>query len=152
MKDEEKRERICRELSGKESLEFGKLQERTGIPDYTLRYLLGEMTREGRVERCGYQSGRKLYRLVKPENHRVCETERTGGIGPKELEKVKRWAKPGQTVRIWNPSGTLDDETGKIEKTKIKAVYPHLVVFENGQSATWAQIAMYHRNKRGYIC
>ena len=32
MRDEEKRERICRELSGKESLEFGKLQERTGIP------------------------------------------------------------------------------------------------------------------------
>ena len=94
MRDEEKRERICRELSGKESLEFGKLQERTGIPDYTLRYLSGEMTREGRVERCGYQSGRKLYRLVKPENHRVCETEQTVRIGPNELETVKRWAKP----------------------------------------------------------
>ena len=30
MKDEEKRERICRELSGKESLEFGKVAERQG--------------------------------------------------------------------------------------------------------------------------
>lgn len=152
MEKGDKRGSILKALEGKEFLEFAELREKTGIPDYTLRNLLGEMTRAGQVERCGYKRGRKLYRLTKSESHAVNEKERSGGIGLKELEKVKRWAKPGQTVRIWNPAGTLDDETGKIEKTKIKAVYPHLVVFENSQSATWAQLALYCRNKRGFIC
>lgn len=151
MKNDERAAAVCRELKqGK--LSIAELQKRTGIADYTLRYVLGELTREGRVERYGYQSGKKVYCLARPETHRVCEAERTGGINPAELSTVKRWAKPGQTVRIWNPSGILDDETGRVEKTKIKAVYPHLVVFENGQSATWAQLALYCRNKRGYIC
>lgn len=136
MKNDERAAAVCRELKqGKMSI--AELQKRTGIADYTLRYVLGELTREGRVERCGYQSGKKVYCLARQENHTVKEKERTGGINPAELSAVKRWAKPGQTVRIWNPSGILDDETGRVEKTKIKAVYPHLVVFENGQSATW---------------
>lgn len=150
MKNREKREAICQVLEQEKSLEFARLQERTGIVDYTLRYLLGELTREGRIER-NYQKGKKVYCLARQENHAVKEKERTGGINPAELSAVKRWAKPGKTVRIWNPAGPLDDETGRVEKTKIKAVYPHLVVFENGQSATWAQIAMYCRNKRGFI-
>ena len=151
MKNDERAAAVCRELKqGKMSI--AELQKRTGIADYTLRYVLGELTREGRVERCGYQSGKKVYCLARQENHTVKEKERTGGINPAELSAVKRWAKPGQTVRIWNPSGILDDETGRVEKTKIKAVYPHLVVFENGQSATWAQLALYCRNKLGYIC
>lgn len=150
MKNDERAAAVCRELKqGKMSI--AELQKGTGIADYTLRYVLGELTREGRVERCGYQSGKKVYCLARQENHAVKEKERTGGINPAELSAVKRWAKPGKTVRIWNPAGPLDDETGRVEKTKIKAVYPHLVVFENGQSATWVQLALYCRNKRGFI-
>lgn len=154
MKHTEAREWICRELSEEKSLEFEELKKRTGIADYTLRYLLGELAREGQVERCGYKSGKRLYRLTKPvkEGTRcVREPERTGGINPEELEAVKRQAKPGTPVRIWNPYGPEEDDTGRIVRTKIKAVYPHLVVFENGQSATWAQMAAYWRNRRGFI-
>lgn len=154
MKNDKRIENICRELSEEKSLEFEELQKRTGIPDYTLRYLLGELAREGRVERCGYKSKKKLYRLTKPvkeETHCVREPEQKGGIKLTELEAVKRQAKPGTPVRIWNPYSPEEEETGRIVRTRIKAVYPHLVVFENGQSATWAQMAAYWRNRRGFI-
>ena len=58
MKNREKREAVCRVLEQEKSLEFARLQERTGIVDYTLRYLLRELTREGRIER-NYQKGKK---------------------------------------------------------------------------------------------
>lgn len=107
MKNDERAAAVCRELKqGKMSI--AELQKRTGIADYTLRYVLGELTREGRVERCGYQSGRKIYCLASLETHAVYEKERTGGIMPAELSAVKQWAKPGKTVRNWE----LAEETG----------------------------------------
>lgn len=156
MKNEERQAVICGVLEQGKILTIPELSERTGLPGSSLRDSLAKLVREGKVVRCGYQCGKKLYRLAKKGeagqiSHRVRELEQTGGITPAELEMVKRQARPGTTVRIWNPYSPEEDETGRIVRTKIKAVYPYFAVFENGQSATWAQMAAYWRNRRGFI-
>lgn len=158
MKNEERKIAICRILESGKILTIPEMIQQTGISSSSLRDSLNDLVREKQVVRCGYQNGRKLYRIQKewemaPCCHCAADRKATSkGIWPEEMNSVKQWAKPGTNIRIWNPCSTTDDEESQVVKTKIKAVYPYIVVMENGLSATWAQMAVYCRNKKyGYI-
>lgn len=158
MNSTEGKQLIRKALENGKILTIPEMCRETGISQTTVRAYLNELVQDRMVIRCGYQKGAKLYRMAREEeqggsSHRVLdEPPRPGGIWPSEIKAVKQWAVPGTTVRIWKQDALSKEENGRVVKTKIRAVYPHLVVLETGQSIIWAQLALYCRNKRGYIC
>lgn len=71
------------------------------------------------------------------------------GIWPKEIKATKKRIKIGSKftmMDIRQPNKT-GDGYGALVKAKVIAKFPHIVCFDNGMSATYAQMAIYYRNK-----
>ena len=59
----------------------------------------------------------------------------------KEIERTKERAVPGTAVKF-------KDEDGETQTTKVKKKYPHHCLMTNGHSYTFAQMALFFRNRR----
>lgn len=82
------------------------------------------------------------------------EQQATQAISANEIKRAAKRIRVGDTFRMLNMSLMKSDcETfGKVVKTKVKHLFPHIVLFENGKSARYCDIAMYYRHgKKGVL-
>lgn len=73
------------------------------------------------------------------------------GIWPEKIEATKRRIKIGAQFTLMD-TRLSKDEFSALCKARVTAKYPHIVCFDNGMSATYAQMAMYYRKTDKWRC
>ena len=120
----------------KRSMNVVELSEQ--IPEWTDSSVQGgarELYLNGLLDRMG---SKREYRYFIPEKIEIIAR---GFVTEKEIERTKERAVPGTAVKF-------KDEDGETQTTKVKKKYPHHCLMTNGHSYTWAQMALFFRNRR----
>ncbi len=108
-------------------------------PKVTVYAAIKNLYASGHLERVGKGNRGYLY-IISGEKIELP----SGYIDAEEIKRAKIKAVPGMIVRYVN-------EDGEERRSKILKQYPYHCMMEDGHSFTWAQIAVYLRNRKRSI-
>lgn len=129
-----------------------ELSEITGFTEEEVRAQLSQAKAENLVVRVTKPTSRLWYE--KKWWQKVMRTNKwTGAISAAELKWLRKYAFPGMSIRVYDYVPKKGEEkAGTIRIKHISAIYPHIVTFEEGGSATLVQLAQYLRDGRRGRC